>query len=296
MTVSTGSEPAWRKLGEPAPESLTDARLQLHHAAQIVASVGLTYVEPAKDDSHTNLEWVEELGALVTKPTAGDPPFQAALQVGGLRLLLLDAKDGKTIYSEYDLHGQAIEDAYGWLELIVERFTGTPLSTDFVRSPNPISDHPVAQGQPFSFAPKEAFHEIARWYGNTDRVLRRIEAKTPKASPVRCWPHHFDIATLIEFAPAKGHDSGRSIGLGMTPGDSNYAEPYLYVTPWPYPNDPPLPDLDAEGQWHTEGWLGAVLTGPKLVAAGEAGDQAARTDSFLASALKACRDLVGVPS
>jgi hypothetical protein len=301
MTVSTESDPAWRKLGEPSPDSLADARLQLHHAAQIVASVGLTYVEPAKDDSHTNLEWVDSLAALVTKSTAGDPPFQAALQVGGLRLLLLDAKDGNTIYSEYDLHGQTIEDAYGWLELIVERFTGTPLSKDFVRSPNPIPDHPVAQGGSFSFAPKEAFHEIRRWYANCDRVLRRIEAETPKASPVRCWPHHFDIATLIEFAPARereagGSDSGRSIGIGMTPGDAKYAEPYLYVTPWPYPNDPPLSDLSGEGEWHTDGWLGAVLTGPKLVATGEAQDQATRVDDFLASALKACRDLVGVPS
>ena len=176
------------------------------------------------------------------------------------------------------------------------KVTGTSLSTHFVRSPNPIPDHPVAHAQPFSFAPKEAFQEIARWYANSDRALRKIEAETPKASAVRCWPHHFDIATLIEFATPQGHDSGRSIGVGMTPGDSTYPEPYLYVTPWPYPSDPPLSDLAGKGVWHTEGWLGAALTAPNLVAAGEATDQAQRVSDFLASALKACRDLVGVPS
>ena len=294
VTVSTGPESAWAQLGDPAPETLADARLQLHHAAQIAASIGLTFVEPAKDESHTNLEWVDSLGALVTKPSAGAPSFRAALQVGGLRLLLLDAKDGHTIYSEYDLHGQTIEDAYCWFELIVERFSGGPLPKEFVRSPNPIPDHPVAHGRPFSFSPKEAFHEIARWCANSDRVLRRIVADAPKASPVRCWPHHFDIATLIEFGPAEGHDSGRSMGVGMTPGDSAYPEPYLYVTPWPYPNDPPLPDLEGKGEWHTEGWLGAALTAPNLVAAGSSDEQARRADDFLASALQACRGLVGV--
>jgi hypothetical protein len=296
MTASTGISSAWEKLGEPAPNALSDARLQLHHAAQIAASIGFTFVEPAEDDSHTNFEWVDALGALVTKPAVGDTPFQAGLQVGGLRLLLIDGKDGQTIYSEYDLHGQTIEDAYGWLELIAERFRGAPSPKDLVRSPNPIPDHAVAQGRPFSFAPKEAFHEIARWYGNCGRMLRKVQAETPKASPVRCWPHHFDIATLIQLAAAKGHASGRSIGVGMAPGDSSYPEPYLYVTPWPYPKNRPLPDLAGKGEWHTEGWLGAALTAPNLVAAGSAEAQAQRAGDFIASAIQACRELVGVAS
>jgi hypothetical protein len=112
---------------------------------------------------------------------------------------------------------------------------------------------------------------------------------------VRCWPHHFDIATLIEFAPPQGGDSGRSIGVGLSPGDSSYPEPYFYVTPWPYPNDPPLPDLAARGEWHTEGWLGAVLTAPSVIAAGSAEAQAQCVDEFVESALKACRELVRVP-
>ena len=37
----------WQTLGSPRPETLTDARLQLHWAAQLVASVGKTYPRAA---------------------------------------------------------------------------------------------------------------------------------------------------------------------------------------------------------------------------------------------------------
>ncbi len=294
MTISAESALDWEKLGDPSPGSLVDARLQLHHAAQIASSVGFTFVEPAGDDSHTNLEWIDSLGALTSKPAAGDPSFHAALDVAGLRLLLVSGEDRRTILSSFDLDGQTVEVAYAWLESVIGQFSESRLSKEIVRSPNLIPAHPVAQGQPFSFAAPEAFAELRRWFANNDRLCRKIEAETPEASPVRCWPHHFDLATLIEFQPAQGRDSGRSIGVGMTPGDEDYCEPYLYVTPWPYPHDPPLPLLAGEGQWHAEGWLGAVLTGPNLVAAGGADEQSLRAAGFLASALEACRELVGV--
>ena len=52
------------------------------------------------------------------------------------------------------------------------------------------------------------------------------------ATPVRCWPHHFDIATLLNI----GQENLQSIGIGLSPGDSNNREPYFYVTMWPYPD------------------------------------------------------------
>lgn len=296
MTVSTDSAPVWEQLGDPSPASLADARLQLHHASQIAASVGLTFVEPAKDDSHTNLEWIDSLGALMTKPAAGNEPFHAALDIANFRLLLIDGTDSRTIFSHFDLDGQNIESAYTWLESAIERLIGGKMEKDLVRPTNEIPAHPVADGEWFSFAPREAFGELARCYANFDRLLRKIEVETPNASPVRCWPHHFDIATLIEYQPAKGSDSGRTVGVGLSPGDGEYPEPYLYVTPWPYPSDPPLPPLAGEGQWHSEGWIGALLTGTNLVAAGGADEQSQRVWEFLASALPACRELAGVSS
>jgi hypothetical protein len=103
-----------------------------------------------------------------------------------------------------------------------------------------------------------------------------------EASSVRCWPHHFDIAILLTVAP------GKTVGLGLSPGDSSYAEPYWYVTPYPYPKNPELPPLPEGGRWHTEGFFAAVLRGSDLLA-GDPGTQRQRSESFLRAALQVCR-------
>ena len=60
-------------------------------------------------------------------------------------------------------------------------------------------------------------------------------------SPVRCWPHHFDIATLLTIAP------GQTIGVGLEPGDGYYDEPYWYVNQYPAPSATPGNQLEGGG-------------------------------------------------
>src|SRR4029079_17809264 len=125
-----------------------------------------------------------------------------------------------------------------------------------------------------------------------DRAIAAVQADNPGASPVRCWPHHFDLATLLQLdGPAAG-ESGRSIGAGFSPGDGERQEPYLYVTPWPYPAEPALPTLAGGGSWHREGWLGAGLPASRIVGAGSTGAQRRQVESFLDSAVAACRVLL----
>lgn len=71
----------------------------------------------------------------------------------------------------------------------------------------------------------------------------------------------------------------------MTPGDAGYAEPYWYVTPWPYPRAELLTPLDA-GQWHLEDWTGGVLTRADTIATD---DRRARVLGFLRQAEAAAR-------
>jgi hypothetical protein len=136
----------------------------------------------------------------------------------------------------------------------------------------------------------EACAEVARWYANADRLLRAVQAANPEASPVRCWPHHFDLATLLTLDPAAaGPESARSIGIGLSPGDAARPGPYFYVTPWPYPQSPALPALKGGGSWNTEGWLGAVLEARALAGSTE---QEGQVREFLTSAIAAARRLI----
>ena len=147
--------------------------------------------------------------------------------------------------------------------------------------------HAVADGAAFD-APAEALSELAGWFADADLVLQEV-AQDPQASAVRVWPHHFDIAVLHTLDPELGAEAGRSIGVGMTPGDGGYAEPYLYVTPYPYPEAPDVPELPAGG-WHTEGWFGAVLTGSEVT--GRGAQQRATVEGFVDAAVRASRELL----
>jgi len=109
---------------------------------------------------------------------------------------------------------------------------------------------------------------------------------------VRCWPHHFDIATLIALDPGMNPETARSIGVGLSPGDAGRPHPYFYVTLWPYPKDRELPALEGGGVWNTEGWTGAVLETPALLRAGIGEAQAEQAERFVESAIAACQALL----
>lgn len=282
---STGSG-QWQQLGEPAPASLSEVRLQAHWAAQAASLVGRALIEKRSDDSHTNLEWLAEGAWLCSEPINASESFRVALRPGDLSLHVIGG-DGQSRAS-LGLDGNTREAAHGWL---AEQLNPLLKSSSLIlpELPYELPEHGVTAGAAFSATPSAAFEELARWYANADSVLRQLVAQTDGAAPVRCWPHHFDIATLITIEQGSDPESSRTIGVGMTPGDGNYAEPYWYVTPWPYPKDVTLPHLEGAGHWHQEGWLGAVLTADELVGADA---QAEQLDGFLSQALAACRSML----
>ncbi len=96
-------------------------------------------------------------------------------------------------------------------------------------------------------------------FGSADFALKHVVSKLRKhkPGPVICWPHHFDIATLITFDEKRG-DEQVSIGVGMSPGDQYYSTPYFYVTPWPYPAADKLADPPAPYKWHTHEFTGLI--------------------------------------
>ena len=95
------------------------------------------------------------------------------------------------------------------------------------------------------------------------------------------WPHHFDIATLITIEENPGPEKSKTIGVGLSPGDESYNEPYFYISPWPYPvNKNNLPKLN-HGFWHTQGWFGEVLTSSEIIRSGDNTEQLEITINFI---------------
>ena len=260
--------------------TLTDARLQVHHAAQLATAMGISYLPRRSDDSHTNLEWLSAVGVLASHVVPGDPPFRIGVRVEDLTLCMLSG--GDRLLGTIPLHGRTIDDAAAWIrERITDanadasRFTLTRHYT--------IPHHRVDDGAAFDVGDRASFEQLSAWFELAASTLGRVRA-AHQGSDIRCWPHHFDIATLVTIA------AGRTVGVGLEPGDVYYDEPYFYVNMSPAPGvDALTATLGGGGFWHTREWLGAVLPGSHL---GEGARLREQVDAFLDSAVDACRALV----
>ncbi len=279
----------WQEVGSPVPVALVDARLQLHWAAQVVGAVGHTFGAPEPDDSHTALRWVAGSDMMVGEPVGPDRTLQPALVPARMVLRLLSSADG-SVLDEFALGGSTLDQAYAWMAQALESHTGGELTGELTRRDYQMPDHAVGRGAEFRDDDRRAAVEVGRWFANAGRVLGLVLRARREALPVRVWPHHFDIGTLIPLLGPVGEEP--SVGVGMSPGDQVYPEPYWYVTAWPKPGDPRLPRLAGKGRWHTEGWVGAILLGTDCVLAGRGRAQAARVGEFLESAIPAAVTLL----
>jgi hypothetical protein len=262
----------WSTLGAKAPTALVKARTLAHHAAQWATRAARANLQAAPDDSHSILTWDGERSALFSQPLPADGAnVRVGLRIGlgtaGPALIILR---GDIVLDTYELAGRRDSMVGVWLDSALRALGLKPASG--VTLPYTIPSHAVARGSVYNFSGEaEAFAELARWMAAAvdllEDVRRGLPAALPDADTPRCWPHHFDIATLLRLDTADG--TARSIGIGVSPGDHYYAQPYVYVSPSPHPNAAQLPVLPPPGHWHTQGFVGAVATGDEILALAE---------------------------
>jgi hypothetical protein len=244
---------SWSILRSHDPTTLAAARTLAHRAAQWPARAARANLKPAPDDSHASLAWDPDKAALLGQPLNGD--LRVGLRIGVYELIV--ARESGT--EAFALAGTSDKEAGLWLDgkLAAEGLkpaSGTKLPYDLP---------PALFGRPAEEAPRLA--ALNGWFAAGAEVLEEVRKKYKrfKPGPVLCWPHHFDIATLVSLEA--GGEHARSIGVGLSPGDDYYAQPYLYVSPYPRPNADNLPSLPPGGRWHTKDFFGAIATGADLL-------------------------------
>ena len=282
----------WVRLGDPAPETLTDARLQLHWAVQLLAAFGESFLPHKPDASHSSVTWSPERKAFLSGATVDGSALRLGLQPGDFAYRVFGP--GPAQSDPFELRGRTLAEATAWVEAELASRLG-PAAPAIAPTVPDIRAHRVGRGAPFD-AKLADLAEMERWFHDASLLLEAVASAEDGSSPVRCWPHHFDIAVLIDLDagadPPVGPEDARSIGIGMTPGDESYSEPYFYVSPWPYPDTADLPKLPPPASWHTDKWVGAVLTAADLIAAGEEGAQATRAASFARAAIAGSRAML----
>jgi hypothetical protein len=263
---------SWRPLRPCDPARLSAARQQAHHATQWLARTARAYVPPRPDDGHTSLGWDDAFGGLMSHPLPDST--RLGLRIADLSLALCDA-DARSPADLFPLAGRCDPDACAWLMGHAGMRNLDPGALD---APLPYRLAERAGGDTYA-ADAEALGALATWFANANAALgaarAHIVARQLDAPPVRCWPHHFDLDTLVTVAPS------RTTGVGFEPGDDNYDEPYFYVSVYPAPDVARLPALPPIGHWHTTNFTAAVAPAQRILAAK---DQGAEVAAFLDAA------------
>jgi hypothetical protein len=278
--------PFWTRQVLIEPRRLNAALLQLHHAAQFIAAVGQSLLPPAHDDSHINMEWLPDRELLAGDTI--DDRIRIGLEIRSFSLCLSNLS-GQCV-TRYALDGKTLAQGYGWLkqQLDLQGFAGDRLQ--------PIAHyelpaHPVLRGAAFRQPTPATLQEICDCYHNAYGSLTALAKQyTPLASGVRVWPHHFDMAVLIELRHDTQNNATATIGSGLAIADERVEVPYYYVRPWQQAgpvalNDPP--SLPA-GRWDLRDFQGAILPLDALPGTTAAAQQDAVL-AFLQDATTYCR-------
>ncbi len=281
-----------KNLGAVAPTRLKDARIQAHYAVQWVTRAARANLEAAADDSHSNLGWDVDQAALISHDlvTPDNETVHVGLDIAAMRLFIAGSS-GRS--DELMLNGHGDIEAGEWLDGQLHKFRLQPAGA--VSLPYGLDDHSLGQGAGYTAGSHAGeLAELAAWFAVAADALETVRATlghlSPGPSPVRCWPHHFDIATLLSLEEGDP-ETARAIGIGMSPGDGTYAEPYVYINPWPPLAFDDLPGLPPPGHWHTEGFVGAVATGTQLLTLA---DRRGGLIAFIAGTIEAGRRKLAV--
>jgi hypothetical protein len=220
----------YRRLA-PVPGTLVQTRLGLHRLAEHVVS-------PAR--RHVN----GKIGLRYTRGGFGTPFFGADEQVRVVGGDLVVQRGGEERRA-----------AITTLAAAADHVGRTALPDDLAVDDTPLQ----VEARAASF--------LGDWYGFAASVLEELRARADLGadpSRVQLWPEHFDLA--VDLGRETG---GVRAGYGLSPGDDQHPELYLYVAPWVAP---PAGEL-----WGATGFTGAELTYEALL---EAEDQRATALEF----------------
>ena len=245
------------------PRALGSARAVAHSAVQILAKAARANLSPRPDGSHASVAWSNAGQQFLSPPlsSAGNS-VQLGLHLTPFSLALLQA--GEQI-DEFLLAGQTVAGGGDWVDAKLLECGLEPATP--VTMPYALPED-VAAVQKYRAPDDVCLVALAGWYSLAEATLNQLANTLSKqnidAGAVLCWPHHFDIATYVALESGDA-ETARGIGVGFSPGDGYYDQPYFYVNPWPQPEIASLPPAIAPGRWHVQDFVGAVATAEDIL-------------------------------
>ena len=271
------------------PRALGPARAIAHKAVQLATMAARANLQAVPDDSHSSLGWDNTERRFLSQPiTRARGTWSVAVSLSPLNVALV--RDNEPVERKA-LDNFTMADAVAWLDGVLAKAGLKSASDATIPYALPADADAV---EAFSTNTQDtSLGALASWFDLANVLISDFAVEhgnlKPGPSPVRCWPHHFDIATYVSLEEGD-FETARGIGVGMSPGDESYDQPYFYVNPWPHLKPDNLPALPAPGFWHTQGFVGAIATAEDII---ELKDVSVGTREFLENAFSSGRNELG---
>jgi len=282
----------WWELAGHDSADLAQTWAQAHHAVRLAGLVGKSWASPHGNGQHAAMMWYSGQGLLdglfASEPVSGDRPMRGVIRLWNLNLLLVE-ESGAEI-DKIELVGKTLDDARSWMIDAVKQHAGEPKR--MIPENQPTPEHGVAAGAEFGVLSQMAHAELLRLYGNTASVLEQVSWTIKGASPVRMWPHSFELSMQVRLS-AEDEMPPKLVVMGLAPPGKLSAGGYWYVAPW---RSNVKSETDSWDELPVGGWITgknelpvAVLPIREVVKSEDPTVQHNRVAQFFAAAFNVCR-------
>ena len=219
----------------------------MHVAAQYLAAAGISFLDKKNDDSHTNLGW-DGINYRLTTHAFDKSSFRVGLNIKTGHLEWF--KEG-VIVSTIDLQKSIHSEVLAWFDDLVEKqAVGRKYCYEFHYE---LPYAKVSFDDSFSFdkADSQVFGNLLTIAQN---AFEGFLSENGLESPIRVWPHHFDIGIYTKLSEEL------FMGAGLAIPDALVDDHYYYATGWKSGSavsTDTFTGLD-RGEWRKD-WAGATL-------------------------------------
>lgn len=246
----------WINLTPVDLQGVKQAKEQFHKASQSVAATGRHFLEASPQDENAVLSWDKGIQGMVGKwiPTS-EGTIRAGLRLPDPIIFIQD--EFSQIVEESPIRDKTFSQLMIWFEEKMGA-RGLPVENFSAHLPYELPEYASQNGKPLVFSDDTSHEALVVMYDNCYNIMTEVKQAFDPLTKTTIWPHHFDEAISIKLKDSGDPDTSTFLGLGFSPGDDHYDEPYFYVNSWPYAEDSLLKSLPA-GDWHTDEWVGAFL-------------------------------------
>ncbi|AXT19127.1 hypothetical protein D7030_14115 [Flavobacteriaceae bacterium AU392] len=224
-------------------------KIQMHLAAQYLATAGISFIEKRDDDSHTNLGWVSNLASLQTHPlnSTGDV---LSLNYNSFSLEWLV---NNTVTNHFSLHKKTHKNIVEWISKTSEEHGITIPYAYKLHYDLPYKA--ITDDYVFELKNRNELDVLISYRTLAQQAIEFTLKNYNLITDIRIWPHHFDTGSFFVDS------NGIGIGVGMAIPDNMINDFYLYVSGYKGHDNIELSNTKEikYGRYYNNEWKGIAL-------------------------------------